>query len=98
GNPTWYDILFGYRPIEQVTHIKNEFGLNTFDLSNINLDTLSNTGEVTLTLFFKPQAYYILGLIISGTTSVLLVGYLVIYSLIGIRKNVLSAPTRHTGR
>ena len=98
GTPTWYDILFGYKPLEQVAHVKNEFGLNTFDLSNINLDTLSDTEEVTMTLFFKPQAYYILGLIISGTTSVLLVGYLVIYSLIGIRKNVLSAPTRHTGR
>ncbi|MBP8960980.1 hypothetical protein KBG31_02005 [Patescibacteria group bacterium] len=98
GTPTWYDILFGYKPLEQVAHVKNEFGLNTFDLSNINLDTLSDLGEVTLTLFFKPQAYYILGLIISGTTLALLVGYLLVYSLISIRKNVLSASTRHTRR
>lgn len=42
-----------------------------------------------MTLYFRPQSYFYLGLIISGTTLILLLGYLV-YDIRRKRKNAPS--------
>lgn len=47
--------------------------------------------DVELTLYFKPQSYFYLGLIISGTTLLVLIGYLG-YDTIRRRKNKNQTP------
>ena len=47
--------------------------------------------DVRMTLYFKPQSYFYLGLIISGTTLLVLIGYLG-YDTIRRRKNKNQTP------
>jgi hypothetical protein len=49
--------------------------------------------DVELTLYFKPQSYFYLGIIISGTTLILCLGYLGYYWVRKRRKSISSSVT-----
>ena len=84
GNFNWFSAILGKNYfLKGENHMKNNAGLNSF---YIDLSSISNNNNCTknedgsynfdLTLYFKPQSYFYLGLIISGTTLVGITGYL----------------------
>ena len=85
GNFNWFSaILEKNYFLKGENHIKNNAGLNSFyiDLSSISSNNNCTKNEdgsynVDLTLYFKPQSYFYLGLIISGITLIGITGYLV---------------------
>jgi len=84
GNFNWFSaILEKNYFLKDETHFKNNAGLNYFyiDLSSISNNNCTKNRDgsynVDLTLYFKPQSYFYLGLIISGITLIGITGYLV---------------------
>jgi hypothetical protein len=89
-NLKWTNILFNKSiPLPESLHTKNKFNLNSFAIDpeyiKANFDKSmykenpDGSIDVELTLYFKPQSYFYLGIIISGTTLILCLGYLGFY-------------------
>lgn len=84
GNFNWFSAIFEKNYfLKGENHMKNNAGLNSFYIDtgyvcNDNNCTKNEDGSYNfdLTLYFKPQSYFYLGLIISGTTLVGITGYL----------------------
>lgn len=90
GTFKWYQVLFNMQNVlSEKNHMSSDAKLNSYFLDpvttcnrhicNINKD---GTYDINLTLYFIPQSYMNLGLIISGLTLILISGYFV---LSGIR-------------
>ena len=84
GNFNWSSaILEKNYFLESENHMKNNAGLNSFyiDLSSISKNNYTKNRDgsynVDLTLYFKPQSYFYIGLIVSGLTLIVMAGYLV---------------------
>jgi hypothetical protein len=84
GNFNWLEALFRKSYfMSDKNHFKNDAGLNSYFLDpeqvckvescKVNKD---GSYDINLTLYFVPQSYMYLGLIISGSTLVLVLGYL----------------------
>ena len=85
GNFNWFSAILGKNYfLKGENHMKNNAGLNSFYIDpgyvcNDNNCTKNEDGSYNfdLTLYFKPQSYFYLGLIISGITLIGITGYLV---------------------
>lgn len=81
-----HDVVFDYAngwPVDP-EYIKKNFDKSLYKLNS------DGSIDIELTLYFKPQSYFYPGLIVSGTTLFLCVGYLII-SLVK-RKRILGKP------
>jgi hypothetical protein len=87
GDFDWHKVLYDNNYfINDSKHNKSEIGFNSFELSKdyikANLDKSmykenpDGSIDIELTLYFKPQSYFYLGIIISGTTLILCLSYL----------------------
>jgi len=87
GDFDWKEALYNKNYfINDSKHTKSEIGFNSFELSKeyikSNFDKSyykenpDGSIDIELTLYFKPQSYFYLGIIISGTTLILCLGYL----------------------
>ena len=87
GGFNWLNVLTNKAYfLDDKYHLKNDAGLNSFlidpDYIKANFyksDYKQNSDgsiDVELTLYFKPQSYFYLGLLISGTTLLACLGYL----------------------
>ena len=91
GNFNWIDVIINSNYfLSDLIHSKNNAGYNSFYINPQEVCkqfacALNNDGsyDIEMRLFFKPQSYLYLGMIISGITLVLCLSYLVYY---GIRK------------
>jgi len=91
GNFNWFDVLTqkNYFLLDE-NHYKNDANLNSFKIDpefikqnypNSYKQNPDGSIDVELTMYFKPQSYFYLGLIISITTLVCCVSYLVWFFL-----------------
>jgi len=87
GDFDWHKVLYDKNYfIDDSKHNKSEIGFNSFELSKeyikANFDKSyykenpDGSIDIELTLYFKPQSYFYLGIIISGTTLILCLSYL----------------------
>jgi hypothetical protein len=87
GDFDWKEALYNKNYfIDDSKHTKSEIEFNKFELSKeyikANFDkpyykeNQDGSIDIELTLYFKPQSYFYLGIIISGTTLILCLGYL----------------------
>jgi hypothetical protein len=87
GDFDWEEALYNKNYfIDDSKHTKSEIEFNNFELSKdyikANFDKSmykenpDGSIDLELTLYFKPQSYFYLGIIISGTTLILCLGYL----------------------
>ncbi len=87
GDFDWYKVLYDKNYfVEDSKHTKSEIGFNSFELSkeyiksnfdkSIYKENPDGSIDIELTLYFKPQSYFYLGIIISGTTLILCLSYL----------------------
>jgi len=93
GDFKWYQAFGKNYFIDNKYHFKNDAGLNSFYIDPQTIcqkfsctQNPNGSYNLKLTLYFKPQSYMNLGLVISGTTLVLILGYLG-YSLALERRN-----------
>lgn len=85
GDFTWFKVLTEKNYfIPDNNHFKNDAQLNSFSIDPASIcksyECIKNpdgTYDIDLTLYFRPQSYFYLGLIISGTTLLGCLGYLV---------------------
>jgi hypothetical protein len=94
GEFNWFQVLRqeGYF-VSDTNHFENDAKLNSFRVdpsevceANICVKNPDGSYDINLTLYFKPQSYFYLGLIISGTTLVLCLGYLGFVGIKGYRE------------
>jgi hypothetical protein len=84
GNFNWFTILFNKNYfLPDSNHFKNDATLNSFYLDPAQICSgnkcernSDGSYNLELTLYFKPQSYFYLGLIISGVTLFGCLGYL----------------------
>lgn len=74
GRVNWFDILSGRASAADDDHLKNAVDMNSY-----RLDPVSS--RRTLTLYFRPQAYLVLGLLVSGAVLAACVTYLILARL-----------------
>lgn len=83
----WKEVLYQNNYfLEDEKHTKSDINVNSYELSKeyikANYDPKyykknpDGSIDIELTLYFKPQSYFYLGIIISGTTLILCLGYL----------------------
>jgi hypothetical protein len=86
GNFNWFDVLSKKNYfVQDANHIKNDAGLNSFYVNpeivckQYNCTKNSDGSfNFSATLYFEPQSEMYLGLVISGATLVVAVGYLIL--------------------
>lgn len=91
GNFDWIKSLFDKNYFLPVSHQENDAGLNSFYIDPKQTCVIATnctknadgTYNMQLTLYFKPQSYLYLGLIISGIT---LMGIIVAVVILGIKE------------
>jgi len=98
GNFNWWDVLLSKNYfLSDENHLRNDAGLSSFyiepeQVCKVYSCKINKVGgyDIEGTLYFAPQSYMYLGLIVSGSTLVLVIGYLVFVlgdSIYGKRKN-----------
>lgn len=96
GSPDWFDVLTGRRqPIEESYHLKNDAQLNTFVMDPEYIEkNMPPEGyrknkdggfDIEVTLYFKPQIHFLMGVMVSGTTFLGVLAF-IIYSLVVAKK------------
>ncbi len=84
GSFNWFDVLKNSNYfVDSKNHIKNDAGLNSFYLNpeivckqHSCIKNKDGSYDISGTLYFAPQSYMYLGLIISGSTLIIIFGYL----------------------
>ena len=84
GNFNWFSVLTSKNYfVANSNHFKDDAGLNSFLISPEEVckefactRNASGTYDMSVTLYFRPQSYFYLGLIISGATLLSCLGYL----------------------
>jgi len=98
GSFNWWDVLLSKNYfLSDENHLRNDAGLSSFyiepeQVCKVYSCKINKVGgyDIEGTLYFAPQSYMYLGLIVSGSTLVLVIGYLVFVlgdSIYGKRKN-----------
>ena len=95
GEFNWFNALIDSKYfISDKNHFKNDAGFNSFLINPVEIckqyQCIKNKNDsvnIDITIFFKVQSHFYLGLIISGTTLVVCIGYLFINLIVNKKKN-----------
>lgn len=89
GEFNWFDVLWNKKYfLPDKDHFQNGAGLNSFFIDPVYIKNYSDqNSDLNLTLYFRPQSYVYLGLIISGITFALCIFCLLIIFVRRSHKN-----------